>query len=133
MRGDAKSGLLYVMREHIRPRISEALNGKNGFPDRDDRRKCLTEFLDLMGRMGRSLIRLPNDIQVEPHEILDSLDRIKYCTMPSPFHADEVERTRLKTVKDGWSQALNEFETEFNEVAMIKQNVLRKQDSEWRL
>ena len=93
----------------------------------------MSEFLDLMARIARSLIRLPNDIQVEPHEVLDSLDRIYACTMESPFQADLYERSRMKSIMEGWSKALTEFETDFAEVARTKHELLRRMPSSWRL
>ena len=120
MRGDAKNGLLYVMREHIRVRLSTALENKQRFDIDDVRRTLLEEFLDCMGRVARTLIRLPNDIQVEPHEIIECLDRIGVCTMRSPFQSDQFELARLKTIRDGWARALQEFETDFAQVGKNK-------------
>ena len=91
----------------------------------------ISEFLDCMNRVARCLIRLPNDIQVEPHEISDSVDRIFASTMKSPFHNDRYERGRLKSIKEGWNSALKEFETDFS--AFPFREFLARSQSDWRL
>jgi hypothetical protein len=128
MRGDAKNGLLYVIHEHLRTRLLARLDLL--LPD-DDRAIIMTDFLDLMNRIARTLIQLPNDIQVEPHEVLDALDRVYASTMNSPFYADQYERGRLKSIKEGWSTSLKEFATDFEGVTKIPK--LLKEKSTWRL
>jgi hypothetical protein len=118
MRGDAKTGLLYVIHEHIRTRLAATLQ-ENEFDSGDQRAKLIQEFLDLMNVFARALIRLPNDIQVEPHEISDSLDRISFSIMRSPFYSDQFELQRLASIKEGWSKALKDFETDFEAVGPI--------------
>ena len=128
MRGDAKNGLLYVIHEHIRTRLVARLDMMN--PE-DQRSLIISDFLDLMNRIARALIQLPNDIQVEPHEISDALDRVYASTMNSPFQTDQYERSRLKSIKDGWTKALKEFATDFEGVTRTPK--FARQKSEWRL
>jgi hypothetical protein len=133
MRGDAKTGLLYVIHEHIRTRLSTYIEAKE-IRENEHRLRLVEEFLDWINIFARALIRLPNDIQVEPHEISDSLDRINMSTMRSPFFGDQFEAARLKTIKEGWMKALKDFETDFAEVAgtlHLQQEM--KESVKWRL
>lgn len=131
MRGDAKSGLLYVIHQHIRVRLCNALD-ENKFSPGDPRRSIIEEFLNAMNRVARCLIRLPNDIQVEPHEVSDAVDRINSSTLNSPFLNDQQEKTRLPQVKEGWNSSLKDFETDFASFGPLY-SLLTKKESSWRL
>ena len=129
MRGDAKNGLLYVIHEHLRVRLLNHLSSLD--VESDPKCPIIQDFLDTMNRIARTLSQLPNDIQVEPHEVMDAMDRVHATTMNSPFHGDQYERGRHKAIKDGWAKTLKEFATDFEGITRIHR--LSRSKSEWRL
>lgn len=93
MRGDAKTLLLRVMHEHVLGKLSHLI-------------EC-GEFVEMAKHAAKSLVLLPNDIQVEPHEMQESLHRVSQSIFRhSPFMGDRFERARMHKVEAGWQEIL---------------------------
>jgi hypothetical protein len=118
MRGDAKAAFISVVARDLLPHMDE--------------HPLLREALD---QVVRALIKLPNDIQVEPHETLDALDRIHESMLATPFWSDRKERRRLQQIKRAWELVYAPFEAELRAVGglLAAKQGLKKQQSTWRL
>ena len=131
MRGDAKAALLAVIYHELCP----VLGGGTFEPEKA---RVAEQTVRSLYALGESLAALPNDIQIEPHEIVDAVERLQAMIFNSPFHTDRRERTRLASVREGWLRVLGEFAK--GEMAAISQLAtksrafeLRKAESKWAL
>jgi hypothetical protein len=97
MRSDAKSALISVIHTEVAPMLLSSGNVKANAMGR------------ILNLACEALIKLPNDVQVLPLEMLHALDRFSACTMDSPFCSDAEERGRFNEVKNGWKAVLEYF------------------------
>ena len=74
------------------------------------------ELTSALTDMVIALIRLPNDIQIEPHEIISTLDRIEKSVLPTPFWSDRKERARLPRIRKQWSIVFEPFKQDLLDV-----------------
>ncbi|KAH9253510.1 hypothetical protein BASA81_008557 [Batrachochytrium salamandrivorans] len=110
MRGDAKTLLLRVVHEHVLGKLKH-------LPE------C-SAFVEMARLAAKSLVLLPNDIQVEPHEMQESLHRVSQSIFrDSPFMGDRFERARMHKVEAGWEEVLGNLGLwEFSSGAVIRGN-----------
>ena len=102
MRGDAKAAFIAIASGEL----TRSLEGHE-------------QLTDALREIVVALIHLPNDIQIEPHEIISTLDRISACALPTPFWSDRKERARLEKVKVSWARVFEPFQDDLRAVGGV--------------
>ena len=110
MRGDAKSALIAVVYQELAPRLETVAESAREAGNEAIARVAERAVRDLYD-FGQGLALLPNDLQVETHNVIDACNRIENMVFKaSPFHADRQTRKSLPEVRRMWHEVIREFE-----------------------